>query len=724
VIVGGLEWVAKVAGVNEAQQEVEKYQDATQQAAESTEAANSRMAGGAAKTGRFSGAMDRASGQVDRFDTKAEVLNGTLFFLIAKFTSLLGILRLFGKAAGLVRSAIGWKLRAINRVLAIWKRLKAIPSLVKKWIGRAVAFLKGILGRAVGWVKKWVSRILARLPSLSQAWQFIKGVAQKAWRWFTGTLGRLVGWAKKWVGRLLSKFPSLRAIWQTLKLYAGKAWRWFTRLLGSLVGWAKKWVGRLLAKFPRLARLWQLVKAIAGKAARWFRAQLSGLVGWAKKWVGRLLARIPRLRELPRLVRQYASRAAGALRGALSGAVKWARGWVGRIVRAFAKLNIGQYIRSAVQTAARWLGRLKGPLKSMLRIGWSILKFAGGKSWGAAIGAALGVAVVRQLQNSGVMDTVSEYGEKLRKWIGPGTADAILTAWSLGGGGIIAVLGGFINGFASKIDEGLVPAVDAGFREAGRVAGVLFDVWERTFAGVGQWLDTNVVQPAVGAWRGFKGGVIDWVTGTYDWLVRTSASAGRTVWQKLTGVASSAKRALLKPFDRLGSAIADLERRLPGRISRLAGAVSRAASSIFSDTWNAIIPETVGLPTINVGGKSFGGATVDLPQLAVGGVIEQAGAAMLHPGETVVPAPADVSRGFDPEALGGVLAEAMGGGSGTAQATNGGQAGDGPLVGTIEIGDQTMDLSQMSRSRMQELVRMLAEEIGTDVGLRTGYSGR
>jgi hypothetical protein len=82
--------------------------------------------------------------------------------------------------------------------------------------------------------------------------------------------------------------------------------------------------------------------------------------------------------------------------------------------------------------------------------------------------------------------------------------------------------------------------------------------------------------------------------------------------------------------------------------------------------------------------------------LASGGYLQSDGLAMLHEGETVVPA--DVTQNLLSDPSGG-----SGGGGVNIENVN------------IEIGDQTLDLRDLTRSDIRRLADELAPELGREV---------
>lgn len=142
---------------------------------------------------------------------------------------------------------------------------------------------------------------------------------------------------------------------------------------------------------------------------------------------------------------------------------------------------------------------------------------------------------------------------------------------------------------------------------------------------------------------------------------------------------------------------------IPKKIKNLVTNIGTSIARKFKDAFNQLIPDGVPIPEITIGAGvpgpdyTIGGGTLQIPQLASGGFVEESGVAKIHKGETVVPA--DVSR-------------KMGMGKG----------GGGPPmkkveinVGGVEIGDQSLDISNMSRSDLRTLAQEIATQLGDDV---------
>lgn len=132
------------------------------------------------------------------------------------------------------------------------------------------------------------------------------------------------------------------------------------------------------------------------------------------------------------------------------------------------------------------------------------------------------------------------------------------------------------------------------------------------------------------------------------------------------------------------------------RVTDLASGLGTAIGNVIGDAWNAVIPARIQLDPVSIAGQQvFGGASIDLPQLQQGGIIRQTGMFLGHAGEAVVPARADP------------LPAGAGGGGGTAVE-----------IGSVRIGDQSLDISNLTRSELRDVVDQLAKLLGDEVGSR------
>lgn len=293
------------------------------------------------------------------------------------------------------------------------------------------------------------------------------------------------------------------------------------------------------------------------------------------------------------------------------------------------------------------------------------------------------------------------------------------------GSGFIAWLGGASAGviaFAAAIGGAFAAAI-------GALLG-LFVVWILHISGVMDWVGR------LGEAIGTK--LPNWARDGLLALISIFANPLAVIGGFINGfIEGTMKGGLVEGIrtglDRAGEVLdvfAGAWERTFGRIEDVASNAMSATQDIVSgaldgfaqttaDVWNSYIPAEVGLdpvqlPTVTVsagplgstevGGQTiFDGVSFDLPQLDTGGKIEGDGLAMLHSGEEVL-TPAEVSEKESAR-------------EGAQGAVTGGGGGGGVNIQelSVEIGDQSLDLSNLTMTEMAELARLIAEETGREV---------
>ena len=275
-------------------------------------------------------------------------------------------------------------------------------------------------------------------------------------------------------------------------------------------------------------------------------------------------------------------------------------------------------------------------------VGWLAAGSAGALAFAAVLGGLLGLVAVGVLEWLGILDAVRRFGQYLGGTL-PGVAtDALLALISIFAGPL-AVIGGFITGFVQGfLEGGLVQGIRDGVAEARQVLDIFAGAWDRLFSRL----------------RSVGSNFLSWLGG------------------------------------------------VPGRVRSIFSGMGDSIGSALRSGFNAIIPSSLSVPEITIGGGSIagqdlpsatiGGQSLDLPQLNTGGFIEAGGLAELHAGETVVPA--DVTRNI------------FGGGGG-----EGGSQGVTIEEIAIEFGDQSLDIRSMSPGEVRRLAEALAPELGREV---------
>ena len=278
------------------------------------------------------------------------------------------------------------------------------------------------------------------------------------------------------------------------------------------------------------------------------------------------------------------------------------------------------------------LGSVVGGLKA--GAAWLAAGSAGALAFAGVIGAGIGLLGAWILHTTGALAAVQRFGawvgEVLPDWV----RDGLLQIISLVAGPL-AALGGFIIGtFEGGFGEGIARA-------------------------------REVVDIFVGAWERQIGRVVDF---------------GERSWERLTSGAE----------------------RMKNRVTGFFGDIQDAATGTVRSGFNAVVPDSVSIPSVTLSAPSWaggmsttiGGQSIDLPQLSVGGMIENTGAAVVHEGEAVIPEPI-VSA-----------AERAGGGNG------GGGGGFTVEDLTLIINADSFDPSDLSRRDVEELADRLVRAMG------------
>ena len=291
-------------------------------------------------------------------------------------------------------------------------------------------------------------------------------------------------------------------------------------------------------------------------------------------------------------------------------------------------------------------------------------------------------------------------------------------AWAAVGGlsGIVATLTGWVA-TASGLVSGFIGWLAAGSAGALAFAGALgaaaglFVVWILHITGVMDWVRRlgAMIGGQLPAWArdgltaliGIFAGPLAIIGGFINGFVEGTMEGG-LVQGIETGVARAKQvfGTLAGAFDRT------IQRARSFVVDGLRGLGDMAADSL-SGAFNAVVPSQLNIPQITVGGgtvagrelpsATIGGGHLDLPQLATGGMIERTGIFVGHAGERVLNT-AEVSRtgesgGPSPLGGGGVTIEEI----------------------SVEIGDQTLDLTSLTQADKEEIARLVAEETGREV---------
>lgn len=308
-----------------------------------------------------------------------------------------------------------------------------------------------------------------------------------------------------------------------------------------------------------------------------------------------------------------------------------------------------------------------------------------------------------------------------------------LYGWLAGGGlsGVIATASGYVSSFIGWLAAGSAGAL--AFAAALGAAIGLFVVWIMKITGVLDWIGSlgEALGTKLPGWARdgtlavisiFAGALAllgAMIIGFMEGGLQGAIERGEEVLQIFGGA-----------WERLFSGIMDKAGEFKSDIiswgEGIATDLSDVITGVVTGAWNAAVPDTIEIPEVGIGGQSIGttiagqhiggtlpevsvgGQGLDLPQLATGGMIEEEGAFVGHAGEMVLPA--DVSRDVI-EALRGAQGGGGGGGGGTGITIE---------QQVIEIGDQSLDLSQLDRRTLETLADLIAEKQGDELSTLMG----
>lgn len=405
------------------------------------------------------------------------------------------------------------------------------------------------------------------------------------------------------------------------------------------------------------------------------------------------------------------------LRGlTLTGAVAWLRGLAatlgGMLLTALGKIA---YAAGAVVGALEWMVASGGALAAA---GWAIA---------AAIGAVIGLFGVWILEITGVLDWIGKLGEMLSSSLPDWATEGIITLISLLTGPL-AALGGFIVGFIrGGFDKGMEMAwqiVKIQVRAIWNTFARLWNLLKSGFSGFVSWLKglfAGVVNWLLGAWRKFTTYVGAQLAKAQRFVhdLKNAIMAGlrgalqavknpiKTVKKFLGNAVNAAKNffndVAPKPLKDAFNWVVDKVQWLIDKIQELIDKLQGAADAV-GNAADAVpgsdIAGAAGRAAGDAGSWAAGGlgdlasGEVNLPSLDTGGTVERSGVARVHAGE-VVGKP-------------GELLKAAG------LSMSGGDGGGGKTLiieeQTIEIGDQTLDISELDRNAIQELADAISQE--------------
>lgn len=367
------------------------------------------------------------------------------------------------------------------------------------------------------------------------------------------------------------------------------------------------------------------------------------------------------------------------------------------------------------------LGTVGGYLSGF--VGWLAAGSTAALAVGAAIGAVIGLFGVWILEITGVLDWIGNLGETLANSLPGWARDGILSIIGLFAGPL-AVIGAFIVGFIRG-------GFDKAFALAGKTIDIFFGAFKRTLYNIG-----SAVM-----------GVVDWIIGGFNQLKNWGIQQFRRLGAFAAGVWNGLKRRAREAFDRVVGAITDAKAWFFNQVGKIHSEAKRVFGIIkgivespadaMRNAWNRAKNKVVGFlkdlrawaqkiigwledvidkaaqaantarDVSPVGGPGGGassegavgwtGFPVDVPFAASGGTVAETGAAVVHKGETIVPADASAAM------------------------KSGGGGGGGVSVDTVQIElSGEFDPSNVRRRELDKLADRLVERIGAKTNRRSG----
>lgn len=549
------------------------------------------------------------------------------------------ISRAFGDVKEVVRKGFT---RAIQ-----WLRTGAIPLMRK-----AITKLARTAGNAFDWLQANLPGIVRSALLSVGNWIRTKGVSlvQRAFRTLRRQAINAFNFTKN---KLLPEVTAaLRGVWNWISgpgvKIAKKAFNALWKGVQKAFDWLKTDGKRLVQQGAQ--KVWQWVKGPGRKAAK---KAFNALWGGAKKAFNWLKTDGKRLvkKGLGKITTWFKNSGKQSIKNALTKLWQFSTGQLGW------QKKIKGWVRDAVKKAKNWA------------------KNQGLKKFKAAfrtLGRNLGKALVGYLE--WIQKAFKKVIPKIRKWLKNNGEDIIKKGFKAIGKAI------------RKLILGLFA-----------IGGIVGQAFVSTMNGLNTWLKNDGAKKIEDAFKGIVGGVVNYLKnkawgdlkGAAQFLFDAVIAAAQGLWEGLIGKSvipnmisdivsyfkndawSDLKNAASAMLDGVISAAENFGTDLFNTMKR---AAKNAANELISK-FNAVLPDSLPVPEVTLGGfeieapemtigvgqpgpdytiggqsiriqsHTFGGQTLDIPQLDVGGEIEESGLAQVHEGEQIVPA--GVDKGYD-----------------------------------------------------------------------------
>lgn len=230
----------------------------------------------------------------------------------------------------------------------------------------------------------------------------------------------------------------------------------------------------------------------------------------------------------------------------------------------------------------------------------------------------------------------------------------------------------------------------------------LWVAWEENFLGIRD-ITNDIIGGIMSAWEWLKSGTKKAINKTISFIVDPFKKAynllvGNSIIPNIVdGIVSIFSGSIGAIGGAVGSVVDAITSPFEMAKELITGIVS-SITDMASSVGEAVGGMVDSIPGSGAVGDAGSFVSKNVPGLDSGGIVKQGGLAEIHKGEAVVPA--DVTK------------EAV------KEGTDSGGGGDQPIkvnVGGIEVGDQTIDLSKLTRTEQKKLAELIAEKLGDQV---------
>jgi len=681
VQIGELSWKVKVDNAGKAKEQAQQVEEKVNDAKDAAEAADEQTRQYGEGMSRMAEAKERAGRVTDRLNAKmgflGSALSGvitTLAGLIGGLTALKALILGAGIAAAVVALAVafrenfgGMRDHVMNFVDWLQSQFEAAKTAVLSiWNSFMEGFSMG--GGSLGDVEQIFGAVL---DGIQQGLERFWNVAQPIWNAFVGVVIEVAGAVGQALGGIVDALAQMEGSsgvittvvsWlTTLAAVAATVWAAMTYgvpIVMSVYGALTSVVGALGSLYGGLTTAASAITTVVGILGGPLTVAILAVVAIVAALAAAFYTNFGGIRDY---VMDIMTGIASFLQQVLGRFVDFFQTHIGRLV-SLAEVHLGPLITEFQATFNAIMTTVEPILRAILSFNRYIL-------------SALVPIWENQLMNilnivMPILDTISLFIVQILD----GIITTIRVALAVIRGdweGAWDIIAGFVERTFSRINQIIGNYVSI----IGAAVQLVVDTITAPFRAaynliVGNSLIPDMVQGVADVFNG----AVDMIGGAVDSVVGAITAPFEGALETVQGIADSIGSAAEGAMDAAGSAADAAGSAASGAVDTATSAASGAADAA---------------------GNAVDTAAGYVPSFDTGGMIEETGLAQVHAGEAVIPA--DITKEFK---------QSGGGGSGKTVQVN---------VGGIEIGDQSLDLSNLTRREMKQLADMLAERLGDEV---------